>query len=135
VKRYLLDTGIAGDYINRRRGVFERARSEVARGSKIGIGLPVLAELYFGIELSSSRDLNLKRIRHALATLTLWPFTDLAAAEYGRVAADHRRRGRTIQQIDIMAAAIAFSLGDCTVVSADSDLAAIPGLPVENWRT
>jgi tRNA(fMet)-specific endonuclease VapC len=38
-----------------------------------------------------------------------------------------------MQQIDIMIAAIAFSLGDCSVVSADSDLAAVPGLTVENW--
>jgi tRNA(fMet)-specific endonuclease VapC len=32
-----------------------------------------------------------------------------------------------------MAAAIALSLGNCTVVSNDSDLLAIPGLTVENW--
>jgi hypothetical protein len=28
---------------------------------------------------------------------------------------------------------IAFSLGNCSVVAADSDLAAMPDLPVENW--
>jgi len=28
MRRYLLDTGIAGCYIDRRRGVFERAQSE-----------------------------------------------------------------------------------------------------------
>jgi len=49
MKRFLLDTGIAGDYIDRRRGVFERAREEVARGNRIGIGVPVLAELWFGV--------------------------------------------------------------------------------------
>jgi tRNA(fMet)-specific endonuclease VapC len=38
-----------------------------------------------------------------------------------------------MQQIDIMVAAIALSLGNCTVVSKDTDLAAIPGLTVENW--
>ena len=38
-----------------------------------------------------------------------------------------------MQQIDIMVAAIAFRFGDCTVVSKDTDLAAIPGLKVENW--
>ena len=57
--RYLFDTGIAGDYINRRRGVFDHARTEVAQGSRIGIGMPVLAELYYGIELSASRERNL----------------------------------------------------------------------------
>jgi len=38
-----------------------------------------------------------------------------------------------MQQIDIMVAAISFALGNCTVVSKDTDLAAIPGLKVENW--
>jgi len=38
-----------------------------------------------------------------------------------------------MQQIDIMVAAIAFSLGNCTVVSSDTDLTAVPGLTVEDW--
>lgn len=38
-----------------------------------------------------------------------------------------------MQQIDIQTAAIAMSLGQCTVVSGDADLAAVPGLTVENW--
>jgi len=37
-----------------------------------------------------------------------------------------------MQVIDIMLAAIALSLGNCVVVSTDSDLLAIPGLSVEN---
>jgi predicted nucleic acid-binding protein len=32
-----------------------------------------------------------------------------------------------------MIAATALALGNCTVVSADSDLVAVPGLTVENW--
>jgi tRNA(fMet)-specific endonuclease VapC len=38
-----------------------------------------------------------------------------------------------IQQVDLQIAAIALSLGRCTVVSEDSDLIAVPGLSVENW--
>jgi hypothetical protein len=34
-----------------------------------------------------------------------------------------------------MIAAIARSLGNCTVFSDDSDLAAVPGLAVQNWAT
>jgi tRNA(fMet)-specific endonuclease VapC len=133
MRRYLLDTGIAGDYINRRHGVYERAREEVTRGNRIGIGVPVLAELYYGIELSASRERNLQRLSVALATLTVWPFTEDAAAEYGRIAAELRRAGRPMQQADIMIAAIALILANCTVVTADSDLSAVPGLKVENW--
>jgi hypothetical protein len=42
MKKFLLDTGIAGDYIDHRLGVYERAREEVARGNRVGIGMPVL---------------------------------------------------------------------------------------------
>ncbi|MHB1560792.1 MAG: type II toxin-antitoxin system VapC family toxin [Isosphaeraceae bacterium] len=38
-----------------------------------------------------------------------------------------------MQQVDIQIAAIALALGNCTVVSGDSDLRAIPGLTVEDW--
>ena len=38
-----------------------------------------------------------------------------------------------MQQIDIMVAAVALSLGNCTVVTADSDLTAVTELTIENW--
>ena len=39
-----------------------------------------------------------------------------------------------MQVVDMMLAAIAISLGDCIVVTSDSDLLAVPGLTVENWE-
>lgn len=60
------------------------------------------------------------------------PFDRPAAEEYGRVYAELRRAGQIIQQVDMQIAAVARSLGDCTVVPADSDLATVPGLAVEN---
>jgi tRNA(fMet)-specific endonuclease VapC len=92
-----------------------------------------VAELFYGVEFSSTRDENLRRLRRALSGVRCWPLDRVAAEEYGRLAAELRRIGRPMQQIDIMIAAIALSLGNCTVVSADSDLAAVPGLTVENW--
>ncbi len=103
------------------------------RGNPVGVGIPVLAELAYGVEQSVSRDRNMQRLRKALSALRVWPFDDGAAFEYGRVAAELRRIGRPMQQIDIQVAAIAFVLGNGTVVSGDSDLRAIPGLTVEDW--
>ena len=131
--RVLLDTGSAGDYIHRRRGVYERARAAVAAGYRLGIGLPVLAELWFGVENSSSRERNADKLRRVLPELIIWPLTEAAAEEYGRIAAELKRIGRPIGKIDMLIAAIALSLGKTTVVSADSDLTAVPGLSVENW--
>jgi tRNA(fMet)-specific endonuclease VapC len=58
-----------------------------------------------------------------------------AAEEYGRLYAELRRRGRPMQQVDVQIAAIALTLGQCVVATTDSDLAAVPGLAVENWAT
>jgi tRNA(fMet)-specific endonuclease VapC len=133
--RYLLDTGSAGDYIHRRRNVFERAREAVAAGHRVGVAVPVLAELWFGVENSSTRDRNAERLRRVLPELIVWPLTEPAAEEYGRIAAELKRLGRPIGKIDMLIAAIALSLGKTTVVSADSDMTVVPRLAVENWST
>jgi tRNA(fMet)-specific endonuclease VapC len=132
--RFLLDTNMAGHYINRRHGVFDRARLEVANGNPIGIGVPVLAELVAGIEHSSSRERNMKRLKTAIASLRLWPFDSSAAFEYGRIYAQLARLGRPIGVVDTMIAAIAMTLGNCMVVSSDRDLRAVPGLNLQDWR-
>jgi tRNA(fMet)-specific endonuclease VapC len=134
-RRYLLDTGIGQDYQDRRHGVRERAIEERRKGHRIGICVPVLGELWSGVECSSTRDRNLERLRHALATLIVWPFSAEAAEEHGRIFAELRRAGRPMQQIDMQIGAIARTLPNCVVVTKDSDLSAIPGLTVENWAT
>ncbi|MBI3466292.1 MAG: type II toxin-antitoxin system VapC family toxin [Planctomycetes bacterium] len=135
MKRYLLDTGIMGDFINRRRGVDDRAREARKQGASVGTCMPVVGELFFGVEASQTRDENRKRLTRALSGIPCWPYSREAAEEYGRLAAELKRIGRSMQQIDIMIAAIARTLGDCTVVSRDSDLTEVPGLPVEDWAT
>src|SRR5262249_18693519 len=135
MKRYLLDTGPAQDFINRRRGVQERADEERHRGNRIGICVPVLGELWSGVEGSASRDRNVQRLQLGLSRLVIWPYTHEAAEEFGRLFAELRRLGGPMQQIDIQIAAIARTLGNCTVVSGDSDLSALPGLTVENWAS
>lgn len=133
MRRYLLDTGIAGDLIAKRKGVDGRVRQTVIQGNRVGICMPVLGELWAGMQGSASRERNIQRMKHALARLRIWPFDRKAAEEYGRIFAELKHLGRPMQQIDIQIAAIALSLGNCTVVSGDSDLADVPGLSVENW--
>jgi tRNA(fMet)-specific endonuclease VapC len=135
MSRFLLDSNAVQDCIFRRRGVDGRVREARLAGHKIGTGLPVVAELYAGIEYSSTRDANLDVLNRNLGLFRLWPLTLEAAREYGRLWADLRRNGRTIQTVDLMIAAIALTLGDCRVVTSDSDLSSVPKLNVVNWAT
>lgn len=84
--------------------------------------------------MSSSRDENMVRLRRGLSQIVCWPLERRTSEMFGRLAADLRRRGRAMQVIDIMLAATALTLGECIVVSTDSDLAAIPSLKIENWE-
>ena len=135
IRRYLLDTGIAQDFQADRRGVRDRVKAERKLGHRIGICVPVLGELWSGIEGSENREWNLQRLRHALSQLSIWPYTTDAAAEYGRIFIELQRAGRPMQQIDMQIGAIARTLPHCIVVSKDSDLLAIPRLTVENWAS
>lgn len=133
MRRFILDTGIAGLYLDRKRGVSERAAAEVAAGHRVGVAGPVIGRLAFRAEGSPKREQNLLRLREALDVWKVWPADVAAAFEYGRIAAELKALGRPIGQNEITIAAIAFTVGHATVVTLDADLSVVPGLSVENW--
>lgn len=133
MRRYVLDTGIASDLIYRRGDLYAIGRERVLGGATLGIALPALGELFAGVEYSQTRDANRIILIRNLEMLKLWPFDRDAAEEFGRLFAHLRRVGRPVPQIDIQIAAVAISLGNYTVVTKDSDFAAIPALKIEDW--
>ena len=133
MRRYLLDTGIAADYMDRRHGVFEKTKARLGAGDVAGICVPVLGELVHGIENSDHPDTRFAPLHRLPGRLRLWPFDEQAAFRYGSLQAVLRARGRPMQVPDVQIASVTLSLGNCTVVSKDSDFAAVPGLTVENW--
>jgi tRNA(fMet)-specific endonuclease VapC len=132
-RKYLLDSGPAQDFLFQRRGVQDRVEAARISGARIGICTPVLGEIVGGIEGSQSREESWQIARRRLGKLFCWSFEKPASYEFGRIYGYLRRIGRPMQAIDIQIAAIAMTLGNCTVVTSDSDFQAIPGLAVENW--
>lgn len=135
MRRFLLDTNSAGHCFFRRHGVHERVKQARKDGHKIGLGMPVVAELLAGIECSASRDKNIDVVNRHLRLFRIWPFTEGAARVYARLFAELRSGGRIVQAMDLMIAAIALELGNCTVVTSDSDFDLVPGLDVDNWMS
>lgn len=132
--RYLLDTNTANDYIHNHRDITDHAKRLAKDGHRIGISMPVLAELLFGVENSQNRDRNMKLVKIGMNSLVLRPFDEDAAHIYGKLQARLRSIGRTIGTMDVLIASTALSISHCTVVTSDSDFQAIPGLTIENWR-
>jgi tRNA(fMet)-specific endonuclease VapC len=132
-KRYILDSNAVSDLTHDRRGVWQKALLAKARGAKLGTCPPVIGELLAGIEGSQSKERNLSEIKLSLRGLTIWPYHTAEAFRFGQLHAQLKRIGRPMQVVDMQLASVAFVLGQCTVVSSDTDLLAIPGLQVEDW--
>lgn len=133
MRRYLLDSNAVSAFIDRHDPFVHRLREARERGDRIGTCEPVIAELFYGLEFSSSREENIVRLERGLTQIRSWPFDRQAAREYARIAADLKRRARKMQVVDMMIAAIAMSLQNCIVVTTDSDLSAVSDLAVTNW--
>jgi tRNA(fMet)-specific endonuclease VapC len=133
VKRYLLDSNALSLFIFRRQGVYERALAARRAGAVLGTGTPIAAEILGGTMYSESWETNLPRVEQALSMLRIWPFEFPAAREYARIYAELRRVGIQMQAIDRMAAAIALTMPNCTVVTSDCDFKRVNGLNVEDW--
>lgn len=131
--RYLLDSNAVNAFVDHRAPLAQKAREARLHGDRVGTCEPMIAELFFGLEFSSSRAENLLKLERALTRIACWPFDRGASRQYGHLAAELKRRGRPIQIFDMMLAAIALSLPNCVVVTTDSDLSAVPGLAVVNW--
>jgi len=101
MRRYLLDSNAVNAFIDHRESVTERVREARLRGDRIGTCEPVVAELFYGLEFSSSREENIIRLNRALSQIRSWPFDRSAAREFARVAADLKCRGMKIQVVDM----------------------------------
>ncbi len=131
IRRYLLDTGIAQDFQDDRRGVRARAKEARLLGHRIGICIPVLGELWSGVEGSVHREPNVVSLRRALSQLSIWPYTAEAAAEYGRIFMELRRAGRPMQQIDSRSEPLP---GPCPTVSSSQRPGRRPGMQPRHAR-
>lgn len=99
----------------------------------LGTSTPALGELRHGAENSNDPAGNLALLRLARREWKVWAFGEEAAAEYGRLRTLMARSGQKIGAIDLQTAAIARTLGRCTVVTMDGDFSRVPGLAVEDW--
>ena len=92
--RYLLDTNAVGDFINHRYGLPQRVAEARGQGAIIGTSAePVVAELFFGVENSATRDENLRGSNGGLSRLRCWPLNRKASEEFGRLAFTLTRAG------------------------------------------
>lgn len=130
--KYMLDTNICIYAIkNKPEKILNTLKEKLNDG--ICISAITLAELAHGVEKSAARDKNRAALLRFLSILTVLPFDDLAAVEYGAVCADLQRKGTPIGTMDMLIAAHAKTEGLILVTNNTREFERVQGLTLENW--
>jgi len=129
--KYLLDTNIVIYVIKQRPlkvlDVFNRYHGRMA------ISSITLAELVHGAEKSSDVSRNIAVVEDFVSRLTVLPYDDKAAWQYGNIRAELEKLGQPIGLNEVHIAAHARSNGLTLVTNNLREFERVPGLLLENW--
>ncbi len=129
---YMLDTNICIYAIkNKPEQVLSRQQENLYNG--ICISAITLAELEHGVEKSNYPDKNRMALLRFLSIMTVLPFPETAASEYGNIYAFLQKRRTPIGTMDMLIAAHAKSNKMILVTNNVREFERIPDLRIENW--
>lgn len=129
--KYLLDTNMC---IYAQKGlpsVLEKLRENLQEG--LAISSITLAELEYGVQASASKEKNTVSLLKFLAIAEVLPFESGAAAEYGKICAELRKKGTPIGTMDMLIAAHAKSENLIVVTHNTREFERVEGLHLEDW--
>ena len=129
--KYLLDTNIVIYVIKQRPlqvlEVFNKHHGRMA------ISSITLAELAHGAEKSTDISRNTAVVEDFVSRLTVLPYDDKAAWQYGNIRAALEKLGQPIGINDLHIAAQARSNGLTLITNNMREFERVPGLLLENW--
>ena len=131
---YLLDTNHASPLVTLSHPLRERVLLRLDADDTFMICVPVITETLFGIGLLPRATQNLaewKQLRRQLPCI----FPDEIDAEFAaELQISLRRRGRQLETVDALIAAVALRY-KLVLLTTDNDFVAVPNLQRENWLT
>ncbi len=130
--KYLLDTNIC-IYIIKQKPSIVLERLQKVKVNEIGISVITLAELEYGVAKSGFPERNKLALIQFLAPFEILPFSETAAAIYGRIRSDLEKKGQNIGPYDLLIGAQALSENLTLVTNNEREFRRIPGLMIENW--
>jgi tRNA(fMet)-specific endonuclease VapC len=132
---YLLDTNACIALINEEpTAVRTRMRKATAAGGRVLASSIAVFELWYGVDKSTKREFNRKRLETFLAgPILVLPFEDADARVAGSVRAALEAVGRPIGAYDLLMAAQALR-HQLTLVTANvSEFSRVKGLAWQDW--
>lgn len=128
---YLLDTDTLMYALKGDRQVVRSLEEKAAQPK--ALSLITYGELFFGAMKSSAPQVNLAKVRRVAE---LFPVIEVSRAimeTFGCLKADLERRGRIVDDFDLMIASTALVLNYTLVTNNQRHYRHIPGLRLENW--
>ncbi|MBF0287256.1 MAG: type II toxin-antitoxin system VapC family toxin [SAR324 cluster bacterium] len=129
---YMLDTNIC-IYIIKRRPSEVLSKFEKIKQGQICISIVTYAELKFGVEKSSSKQMNQNIVEEFVARLKVDLWDVEAANHYAKIRYYLEHQGTPIRNMDMMIAAHARSQGCRLVTNNLREFERVPDLKLENW--
>lgn len=130
--KWMLDTDTCIALIKRRPESALRKLSSKSVGA-VGISSITLGELSFGAARSSQSTQSFEALQEFLLPLTVAPFDEQAALEYGPIRASLAKRGTPIGPLDTLIAAHAASIDAILVTHNQREFSRVEGLRVDDW--
>lgn len=129
---YMLDTNTCALILRRSSPtLLQRIQSVPLRQQSVS--MITLAELLYGVQISSRKKANRSAVDVLMRHLTVIDWSRAAAEHYADIRADLKRKGQLIGSNDLLIAAHARSLGAVVVTNNVKDFGRVRALKVENW--
>ena len=129
---YLLDTNIVSAFVNQNQKIRDKLLEVYTREQDIYISCISFYEVKRGL-LYVNATRKLSQFNEFCQEVTILFLGNLEIIEKAiEIHIDLRRKGRPIQDADILIAATAI-INNLTLVSNDSDLSRVEGINLENW--
>ena len=132
--KYMLDTNIC-IYIIKAKPKKVLDKFQTLGMGDVCISSITLAELQYGVEKSKYKERNKLALAAFLSSIEILPFSDNAAAEYGKIRANLEKQGNIIGAYDLMIGAHALSENITLVTNNTREFKRIENLSLENWAS
>lgn len=128
-KGYLLDTNAVIALFNGD----EQLENTLEAATHVYLSSIVIGELYYGAFKSQRQEQNLARIETFISERSILGCDENTARIYGRITNELRIAGRPVSPNDAWIAAQSIQY-DLTLLTRDTDFAAISGLSLQDWK-
>ena len=129
---YLLDTNHASKILEGNKSLSLKVHALRNSGSRFGISMSILGELFFAVYASKRNEKNLRQLKLFLEDVILWNYDIAAAEEFGKIQTEQKAKGKPIPSIDAQIAAVA-RIHNVTVLTTDQHFNFVDGLYRDNW--